>query len=89
MPEIGIRDLKMKASKVVQTVHKRKTRYTITRRGRPVAMLVPIDEAPPRQSGATMSADEVWNELTGLGKRLAQSWPEGTSSADILSNMRR
>ncbi|MCL5998128.1 MAG: type II toxin-antitoxin system Phd/YefM family antitoxin, partial [Chloroflexi bacterium] len=68
MPEIGIRDLKMKASKVVQTVYKRKTRYTITRRGRPVAMLIPIDEATsrptPRQSGATMSADEVWNELT-------------------------
>ena len=89
MPEIGIRELKTNTSRLVQTVQKRKARYTITHRGKPVALLVPIDDVTTRLAGTELTADEIWDRLVELGKRLAQGWPEGVNSAEVLSNMRR
>ena len=89
MPEIGIRELKTKTSQVVRNVHKRHTRYVVTLRGRPVAMLVPLDSQPPVTPASSKQLDDVWNELTRLGKLIAESWPPGTDSGEVLSDMRR
>jgi prevent-host-death family protein len=89
MTDIGIRELKAKASKVVQNVRRRHVRYIITHRGRPVAMLVPIDETLTQPPLTTAQTDDVWAELTQLGERLAQNWPTNQNSAEALSEMRR
>ena len=87
MREIGVRELKAKASEIVRSVRKRRARYIITYRGRPVALLSPLEElAPSRAAGGESAA---WDELTRLGKEIGRAWPAGVSSADVLSEMRR
>ena len=44
MAEIGIRELKASASKVIDDVADGKS-YVVTRRGRPAAVIVPLEEA--------------------------------------------
>jgi antitoxin (DNA-binding transcriptional repressor) of toxin-antitoxin stability system len=90
MPDIGIRELKTRASEIIQNVWKRRARYTITYRGRAVGLLLPLETAAPSgiEAVASPSAD-AWTELARLGASMAKRWPKGKSSADILSKMRK
>jgi prevent-host-death family protein len=84
MEEIGIRELKARASQVVRAVKERRARYVITQRGRPVALLVPLDALPPQPDPA-----EIWARLEELGKEIARNWQSEKSAVEILSEMRR
>jgi prevent-host-death family protein len=84
VPEIGVRELKAKASEIVREVRERNARYVITHRGRPVGVLVPLGEASTEPSEA-----DVWGRLVRLGNEIAEGWPSGLSSGDVLSDMRR
>jgi prevent-host-death family protein len=90
MREIGVRELKVKASEIMRNVRKRRTRYLITYRGHPVGVLSPIEGGEsitpiaPAESGSS-----AWDELTRLGREIAQGWPAGKTSTDVLSEMRR
>ena len=48
MEEIGIRELKARASEVVRAVKERRARYIITQRGKPAIILLPLDALPPQ-----------------------------------------
>ena len=87
MREIGVRELKIKASEIIRSVRKRRARYLITYRGRPVGLLSPLEDREPNR--ATSSESAAWDELTRLGKEIGRGWPAGVSSADVLSEMRR
>ena len=87
MREIGVRELKIKASEIMRSVRKRRARYIITYRGRPVGLLVPLEDQPPHSFSSGESA--AWDELVRLGKDIGRGWPAGVSSADVLSKMRR
>lgn len=82
--EIGIRELKSRASEVVRAVKEDRARYVITQRGKPAAVIVPLDAAPPEKS-----ADEVWERLLKIGEELGKSWQNEKSAVEILSEMRR
>jgi len=84
MEEIGIRELKARASEVVRAVKERRVRYLITQRGRPVALLVPLDALPPQPD-----ADEVWARLERIREELGKGWQSEKSAVEILSEMRR
>ena len=49
MTEAGVRDLKVRASEILRDVRERRARYVITYRGRPVAMLVPLEAVPTEE----------------------------------------
>lgn len=83
MPEIGIRELKARASEIIRKVRDRRARYVITYRGRPVGVLLPLEE-PELEAGT-----DPWEELTQLGQEIGQGWQPGQTGADILSDMRR
>lgn len=85
MKDIGIRDLKARASEIVHAVREGHERYVITHRGRPVGLLCPLDDAPPAAPAHT----EAWDELLGLAERLADGWPRRHSAVAELSRMRR
>ena len=87
MREIGVRELKVKASEIMRSVRKRRARYIITYRGRPVGLLSPLQDQ--ESSHATSGESAAWDELTRLGKEIGRGWPAGVSSADVLSEMRR
>lgn len=86
MPQIGVRELKIRTSEILRNVRRRKTRYVITYRGHPVGMLTPIEEPEPAK---TMTAEENWNELVRLGQEISAGWQAEASSTEILSAMRR
>jgi prevent-host-death family protein len=44
VPRVGIRELKNRTSEIVRAVRERGARYIVTHRGRPVGLLLPVDE---------------------------------------------
>lgn len=82
--EIGIRELKSRASEVVRAVKEERTRYVITQRGKPAAIIIPIDAEPSRTSD-----DEVWERLMKIREGLGKGWQSDKSAVEILSEMRR
>ncbi|HSQ40250.1 MAG TPA: hypothetical protein VLM78_08815, partial [Anaerolineales bacterium] len=61
-----------------------RARYVITQRGKPAALIIPLDAAPPEKS-----ADEVWERLLKIGEELGKGWQSEKSAVEILSEMRR
>jgi len=88
MSEIGVRQLKTHASEIVRSVREERARYVITQRGKPVAVLLPLDE-PPAQAASLEDAATVWGDLTRLGEAIGRGWQSPLTSADLLSEMRR
>lgn len=66
MRRIGIRELRQRASDYLRRVEGGET-IEVTDRGRPIALLTPIPQAPPierlRASGDTEGGDASWDEL--------------------------
>lgn len=84
--EVGIRELKAQASKILDEVREHGARYVITRRGRPVGMLLPIEEVAPSTAGTRADA---WQELERLGEEIGRGWSSSRTSGEILSELRR
>jgi len=82
--EIGIRELKKRVSEVVRAVKENRARYVITQRGKPAALIIPLDAEPPIDKG-----DEVWEKLVQLGEEIGKGWQSEKSAVEILSEMRR
>lgn len=82
--EIGIRELKSRASEVVRAVKEQRARFVVTQRGKPAALIIPMDSAPPEKS-----ADEVWERLMKIGEEISMGWQSEKSTVEILSEMRR
>lgn len=82
--EIGIRELKSRTSEVIRAVKEERARYVITQRGKPAALIIPVDAAPPEKS-----ADEVWERLMKIGEELSKGWQSEKSAVEILSELRR
>jgi prevent-host-death family protein len=83
--EIGIRELKSRASEVVRAVKEERARYVVTQRGKPVAVIIPMDAIPPEKD----SDDEVWERLMKIGEEISKGWHSEKSAVEILSEMRR
>lgn len=88
MSEIGIRELKAQASRVLDEVREHGARYVITKRGRPVGVLLPLEDAPSPESVGG-GAPSAWSELERLGEEIARGWSSPKSSGDVLSDLRR
>ncbi len=82
--EIGIRELKTRASEVVRAVKEKRARYIITQHGKPAALMIPLDAEIDQKK-----SDEVWARLEKLRDELAKGWQSEKSAVEILSEMRR
>jgi len=85
MEEIGIRELKARASDVVRAVKEQRARYVVTQRGKPVAAIIPMDAVLPEKN----NNDEAWDKLMEIRVRLGKGKKNKKSSVEILSEMRR
>ncbi len=86
MPEVGVRQLKARASEILRDVRDRRVQYTITYRGRPIGALVPLEET---RVGEQHGGTDAWDELSRLGREISEGWQSPLTSAEILSEMRR
>lgn len=86
MKEIGIRELKARASGIVRQVAEQRTACVITRRGRAVGLLAPADACV---AGGAGSGDEAWGRLLALAERLAAGGRKRRPALKELAAMRR
>ena len=90
MAQVGVRELKTRASEIIRAVRERRARYVVTYRGRPVGLLLPLDEPSRGEVVASdPQGDDVWEELTRLGEEIGRDWRSPLTSAELLSEMRR
>lgn len=90
MNTVGVRELKAKASEIVEGVRARRERYQVTRRGRPVALIMPVPEAVAEIEPETLEHDlAVWAEMDALAEDIGRKWPAGVGAVDSLANGRR
>ena len=82
--EIGIRELKSRASEVVRAVKEQRARYVVTQRGVPVAAIIPMDAMLPEKKD-----EESWDRLMEIRKKLGKGRKNKKGSVEILSEMRR
>ncbi len=90
MHEIGIKELKARASAIVRDVRQSKARYVVTYRGRPVSLLVPLEDPMSELVSPPDGSDEAaWDELVQLGEEIGRGWRSPKTSTELLSGMRR
>lgn len=92
MTTIGVRELKNQATEVLRTVREQETEYIVTYRGKPVAMLVPMNEKWQQIQQARQLADKrnqrqaVREEMNKLREEISR---QSTGSlVETLSEMR-
>ncbi|MGB9775812.1 MAG: type II toxin-antitoxin system Phd/YefM family antitoxin [Anaerolineae bacterium] len=95
MVEIGVRELKIRATEVVRAVRTRAACYLITYRGNPVAQLVPLEESRPPGPGFFSSeeahpdrreqAARAVMEIQAIRRKLAD-WPADLTQSVVTSH---
>jgi prevent-host-death family protein len=77
--------LKIRASEVVRAVKENRSRYVITLRGKPAALLIPIDADYDRDK-----VNEVWGRLHNLREEVGKGGQNHQrNSLDIIEEMRK
>jgi prevent-host-death family protein len=90
MPDVGVRDLKIHTSEILRQVREEQARYVVTHRGRPVALLMPLEEAEPVSPVPVQeTAPPAWETLAQLGEEIGREWRSSLTSTELLSDMRR
>jgi prevent-host-death family protein len=94
MARVGVRELKNRTTEIIRDVHENQAEYVVTYHGRPVAVLLPIDEAwleaeARRAAEATTPGDDVWVELEALRQQIGRSWQSEKTAAELISEQRR
>ena len=88
MAEIGIKELKATASAVIEDVE-RGASYVVTKRGRPTAVLRPIDAASDDSPGSAMRMIEPTRSLLSIQRKRRRPARWAIISLDLLLEDRR
>jgi prevent-host-death family protein len=92
MPLIGIRELRERASEVLRQVREEKTEYVITYQGRPIALLMPVDEETMEVAMVEAGKQHMaggWENYARLAEQVRQAWPPEQGTQDLLDEIRR
>lgn len=84
-PSIGIRDLKIKASAIIEDVKGRRVSYAVTHRGAVEALIVPADGGEPRSDQPTV--DGAWDNWQALVSQLTKA--SGKKAGAALAELER
>ena len=94
MARVGVRELKNQATEIIRAVRENQTEYVVTYHGRPVAVLLPVDEAwleaeAKRAAEAVTPGDDVWAELEEIRQEIGRSWQSEKTAVELISDQRR
>ena len=85
MEEIGIRELKQRASEILRQVREEHESFSVTYRGKVVAKLVPAMDS----SADLEVASAIWTRMDDLSREVSAHWPTGSSASEAVSEQRR
>jgi prevent-host-death family protein len=86
--EIGIRELKNQASRVIRAVREEGSAYVVTVRGEPVAVLRPLDEEERKR----LRQDEIQAklaEMDALAQKISEAWVSDKTAVELVSEQRK
>ena len=91
---VGVRELKNQATEIVRNVRENGAEYVITYRGRPVAVLLPVDakwleEETRRAAEAATPGEDVWAELEAIRQEIGGHWKSDKTAVELVSEQRR
>ncbi|MCY3708312.1 MAG: type II toxin-antitoxin system Phd/YefM family antitoxin [Caldilineaceae bacterium] len=86
MRAIGVRELKTHASEIMRKVREERVSYTITYRGKPVGVLLPLEE---NGDVAQEKEQDPWSKLEKIREKMALMPRPEKTLAEALSEMRR
>ena len=90
METVGVRELKARASEIVEAVQTERKRYQVTKRGKLVALIVPVPNPLGPADAEDIEHDlAVWVEMDELAEEISRRWPKGISAVEALSADRR
>jgi prevent-host-death family protein len=83
--------LKNRATEILRAVREERAEYVVTFHGRPVAMLLPLDEAwlQAEQARAAQPSPELLAELDALRVEIDRSWRSGKTAVELIGEGRR
>jgi prevent-host-death family protein len=89
-----VRELKNQTTEILRDVRENRAEYVVTYRGRPVAVLLPVNEAwleaeTQRAVETVTPGEDVWAELEALRREIDQSWQSEKTAVDLVSEQRR
>ena len=94
MARVGVRELKNRTTEIIRDVRENQAEYVVTYHGRPIAVLLPIDEAwleseTRRAAEAATPGDDVWAELEAIRQEIGRSWQSEKTGVELISEQRR
>jgi prevent-host-death family protein len=93
MARVGVRELKNRTTEIIRDVRENQAEYVVTYHGKPVAVLLPIDEEwleseARRAAEAVAPGDDVWAELVALRQEIGRSWQSEKTAVEMISEQR-
>jgi prevent-host-death family protein len=94
MPNVGVKQLKDRATEIVRAVREEQAQYIVTYHGRPVAVLLPVDEAwlraeQDRAGRAARPSPDLLAELEALRAEIDASWSSEKTAVELIAEGRR
>ena len=94
MPQVGIRELKNDTSEILRAVREEKAEYLVTHRGKPVAVILPVDDEredthATLATAATQATADFWSHWDALGAELDAEWQSPQSAVELIAEQRR
>jgi len=94
MPQVGIRELKNEASEIIRAVREDRVEYVVTHRGRPVAVILPLDEGwqeaeAERVTTAVRANADFWDRMEALRAEIAAKWQGDKTAVELIEEQRR
>jgi prevent-host-death family protein len=84
MVTVSIRELKAHLSEIIRRVDERREPVEVTRGGKVVVRIEPVEQAPDLQS-----IEAFWRRHDQLAREIGEKWPGGLSAVDALAADRR
>jgi len=94
MPEVGVRELKNDTSQIIRAVREDQAEYIVTYRGRPVAVILPVDEAMRSIGNERLLTEarqhaDYWAELDALAEEIDATWTSDKTAVELVEEQRR
>ena len=94
MPNVGVKELRDQATEIVRAVREEQAQYIVTYHGRPVAVLLPVDEAwmraeQDRALRTVRPSPHLLAELEALRAEIDASWSPEKTAVELIAEGRR